>query len=81
MSRLVIDVSGEQHQQIKSMAAIHGKSIKEFVLERLFNDDEQGAWGELESILLSRIEQAERGKISDKPLKKLTEERLQARKS
>lgn len=78
MSRLVIDVSGEQHQQIKSMAAIHGKSIKEFVLERIFNHDEQDAWNELKSILLSRIEAAESGEISDKSFKQITEETLKA---
>ena len=53
MSRLVIDVSGKQHQQIKSMAALKGQSIKEFVLDRIFIDDEQDAWNELENILLA----------------------------
>ena len=34
MSRISIDVTPEQHKRLKAMAALAGKSIKEFVLER-----------------------------------------------
>jgi len=63
MSRLVIDVSGEQHQQIKALAALQGKTIKEFILEKVFSsnseeNDEKAAWAELEELLASRIQKA-----------------------
>ncbi len=57
MSRVTIEVTPEQHQHIKAMAAIQGKSIKEFVLERLFsaegNEDLQ-AWQDLKDLLRDR---------------------------
>ncbi len=33
MSRLIIDVSGDQHQKIKAQATIQGKSVNEYVLD------------------------------------------------
>ncbi|MCK5898565.1 MAG: antitoxin [Methylococcales bacterium] len=36
MSRLSIDLTSEQHQQIKILAAVQKKSIKEFILEKVF---------------------------------------------
>ncbi len=83
MSRLVIDVSGEQHQQIKALAALQGKTIKNFILEKVFTDsnadDEQNAWEELESLLAARIEEAEQKNSSTKTFEQITEEIIQAR--
>ena len=36
MSRLTIDISPEQHQSLKAMAALEGKTIRQYALERLF---------------------------------------------
>jgi len=84
MSRLVIDVSGEQHQQIKALAALQGKTIKDLILGKLFTDlgidDEQDAWHELETLLASRIEEAEQMGASTKTFEQLTEEMIKARK-
>ena len=33
--RLSIDILPEEHKQIKSIAALHGQTIKEFVLESI----------------------------------------------
>ena len=41
MSRLTIDITVQQHQALKAMAALEGKSIKNFAIERLFPVDEQ----------------------------------------
>ena len=41
MSRLVIDISPEQHRQIKAMAALSGHSIKDFVMQKLFAADSE----------------------------------------
>ncbi|MGK7875118.1 MAG: antitoxin [Xenococcaceae cyanobacterium] len=79
MSRITIDVTGEQHQQIKAMAAVQGKSIKEFVLEKLFpseSSDEEQAWQELKDMLAERIAAAERGEVSKKTFREVFEEKL-----
>ena len=69
MSRISIDVSEEQHQKIKAMAALQGKSIKNFVLDRTLNTmDEDNALAELEALLDERIHHAQKGKISNRPV-------------
>ncbi|MDY6785469.1 MAG: antitoxin [Cyanobacteriota bacterium] len=81
MSRITIDVTSEQHQQIKAMAAVQGKSIKEFVLEKLFPADageEEQAWQELKALLSERIAAAERGEVSTKTFSQVFEEKLTA---
>jgi hypothetical protein len=63
--RLSIEVTQEQHQRLKAAAALQGKSIKDYVLERTLPDlDEQAALHELESFLKPRIEAANRGGFS-----------------
>lgn len=68
MGRVSIDVTDEQHQQLKATAALSGKSIKEYVLDRAlpYTEDEKSAMRELEEFLKPRIKQATRGKFSDK---------------
>lgn len=61
MSRLTIDVTDQQHQALKALAALEGKSIKQYALERLFPSDEQQAMQELKALLQSRLAAAERG--------------------
>ncbi len=36
MSRLTIDVTDRQHQSLKALAALQGKTMKEYAIERLF---------------------------------------------
>jgi uncharacterized protein (DUF1778 family) len=38
MPRLSIDISAEDHQQLKAMAALKGQSIKDYVLSRALVD-------------------------------------------
>lgn len=59
MSRLTIDVTDQQHQALKALAALEGKSIKQYALERLFPSDEQLALQELKALLQSRLAAAE----------------------
>ena len=80
MSRLIVDVSSEQHQIIKTLAATEGKSIKDFVLERILPDSEDGeeaAWDELREILSDRLQSATRSGVSSKSVSDITEETLQ----
>jgi len=79
MSRLIVDVSSEQHQIIKTLAAIEGKSIKDFVLERILPDTEAGeaaAWDELRHILSERLRTATERGVSPKTVSEITEETL-----
>ena len=66
MSRLTIDLTEQQHQSIKAMAASQGKSIKDYAIERLIPavDDEERALGELKALLAQRLAEASRGEVS-----------------
>lgn len=66
MSRLTIDVTDQQHQALKALAALEGKSIKQYALERLFpppTSPEGQALQELKALLAERIAQAQRGEL------------------
>ena len=82
MSRLTIEITGEQHQQIKALAAMQGKSIKEYVLEKIFpaqiDAEEQHAWEELKTLLAKRIADAKQKGVSGKTVEQITEEALRA---
>lgn len=82
MSRLIIDITTEQHQRIKALAATQGKSIKEYVLEKLFSSEapeaDQEAWEELKAVLQDRISSTERRGVSTKSVAQITEETLEA---
>lgn len=57
MSRLTIDITDQQHQSLKALAALQGKTIKQYALERLFHGDADAdqAWQELKKLLGNRI--------------------------
>ena len=38
MPRLSIDITAEEHQKLKAIAALKGQSVKEFVLKRTLGD-------------------------------------------
>ncbi len=73
MSRLSIDLTPEQHQKIKAVAALQGKSIKEYVLAQILptSSDEDIALNELETLLDERIKAARAGKISKKTVEEI----------
>ncbi|HHW4675553.1 MAG TPA: antitoxin, partial [Xylella fastidiosa subsp. pauca] len=52
MSRLTIDMTDQQHQSLKALAALQGKTIKQYALERLFTGDADAnqAWTELKTL-------------------------------
>ena len=78
MSRLTIDISDQQHQSLKAMAALQGKTIRQYALERLFPDDADGekAWQELKTLLGARIDEGLAGKISGKRIGEILDEEL-----
>ena len=78
MSRLTIDISHQQHQSLKALAALQGKTIKQYALERLFpgdTDDDQ-AWQTLRSLLASRVQEGLSGKVSTKSVMDVLDDEL-----
>lgn len=70
MSRLTIDITDQQHQSLKALAALQGKTIKQYALERLFPGDADAdqAWQELKKLLGNRINNGLEGKVSTKSI-------------
>lgn len=66
MSRLSIDMTDQQHQSLKALAALQGKTIKQYALERLFPVDagEDEAFEELKTLLQQRVQEGLSGKVS-----------------
>ncbi|PRH86069.1 antitoxin [Labrys okinawensis] len=78
MSRLTIDLTDQQHQSLKALSALQGKTIKQYVLERLFPGDTDAdlAWQELKILLGDRIKAGLSGKVSGKSIDKILDEEL-----
>lgn len=78
MSRLTIDITEQQHQSLKAMAALQGKTIKQYALERLFPGDADAdqAWQALQVLLRQRVDNALAAKVSDKDVHQILEEEL-----
>jgi len=78
MSRLTIDLSDQQHQSLKALAALQGKTIKQYALERLFpgDTDADQAWQELKTLLGTRIDEGLAGKVSAKSIDEILGEEL-----
>jgi hypothetical protein len=78
MSRLTIDISEQQHQSLKALAALQGKTIRQYAIERLFPADAGAdqAWAELKALLGERIGQGLAGGISDKSIGTILDEEL-----
>ena len=78
MSRLSIEVTPEQHQQLRAIAALHGQTLQDCILERTLPHllpieslSEQEALQRLETFLRARIAVAERGEIVDDPVEQI----------
>ena len=78
MSRLTIDMTDQQHQNLKALAALQGKTIKQYALERLLPNPTEGdqAWIELKDFLNTRIEQGLNGALSQQSFDQIVEEEL-----
>lgn len=78
MSRLTIDMTDQQHQSLKALAAMQGKTIKQYALERLFpgDTDADQAWQELKTLLGDRIKSGLSGKVSGKSIDQILDEEL-----
>lgn len=80
MSRLTIDVTEQQHQSLKVMAALQGKSIREYALERLFPpaSDEEQAFRDLKALLEQRIAESQKGDVVARSMTEIAEHALKS---
>jgi hypothetical protein len=78
MSRLTIDITDQQHQSLKILAALQGKTIKQYAIERLFPADTSGdqAWQELKALLGQRIAEGLGGRTSERTVDAIVDEEL-----
>lgn len=78
MSRLTIDITDQQHQSLKALAALQGKTIKQYALERLFPGDADAdqAWQELKKLLGNRIRNGLEGNVSTKSIGDILDDEL-----
>lgn len=77
MSRISIDVTPEEHKKLKTIAALKGKSIKEYVIERTLgfsvDEDEESALRELELLLDERIKATAKRGVSRRTVEEIFE--------
>jgi hypothetical protein len=78
VSRLTIDITDQQHQNLKALAVLQGKTIKQYALERLFPGDADAdqAWKELKTLLSTRIQEGLAGGVSAKSISEVVDEEL-----
>lgn len=71
MKRISIEVTEQQSHLLKAMAALQGKSIKDFVLASTIGTDEGKALAELEALLRERAAQVEAGQVSTRTVEEI----------
>lgn len=78
MSRLTIDITDQQHQSLKALAALQGKTIKQYALERLFpgDADAERAWEELKTLMNMRVNEGLVGRLSTKTVGEILDEEI-----
>ncbi len=83
MSRISIDVTAEQHKKLKALAALQGRSIKEFVLASTLGAyGEDPALAELENLLDRRVHRATTDGVSTRTVAEVFEQaREQAKRA
>lgn len=80
MSRLTIDMTEQQHQALKAMAALEGKTIKQFTLECLFGTKKMDSTSldDIRALLAERVAQAQRGDVSQSSISDIAEQTISA---
>lgn len=81
MSRLTIDITELQHQSLKALAALEGKTIKQYTLERLFPNEDEQAWLGLKNLLETRINNGLAGLVSTKSMVDILDDELAERRA
>lgn len=82
MSRLTIEVSKEEHRKIKTLAAMKGLTIKDFVKSCIFDKErsEDKDWLAFENLLLDRISDAKNNKVIEMSMMDIARRELSSKK-
>ena len=75
--QILIDVTPELHKEISSTATSLGKSIADYIIERLTEPDEVQALKELDDFLEPRVISAKQGNFVNKSVREIASEVLQ----
>lgn len=88
MSRLSIDLTEQQHKSLKALAALQGKTIRQYAVERLFpaeahSEDmsEDEAWAALGKLLNERIAAGLAGEVSTRSVADILKAELEREQS
>ena len=84
MSRLTIDISDQQHSSLKAVAALQGKSIRQYAIERLFPDaanQDDEAWEEFKTLIQGRVASGLAGNVSARTIREIADQALQQRRN
>ena len=74
MSRITIDVTAEEHQKLKALAALQGLTIKDYVLGntiRAAKSEDEAALSELEEMLDKRIRKSNKQGASERTVSEI----------
>lgn len=76
MSRLTTNITEQQHESLKAMADLQGKTVEQHVPERLFPGDvgADQAWQDLQTLLRQRVSNARAGRISSRSVAQILDE-------
>lgn len=79
MSRLTIEVTDQQHQSLKAMAALQGKTIKAYAIGILLANtlDEDAALHELKALLTQRMAESVHGAVTAQSFSEIAEDVFQ----
>ena len=83
MSRLSIEVTPEQHQLLKALAALQGISIKDFILDKVLpqqaeEQPQNYSVKQLETLLQQRLTSAYNGNYSEQSVTDIFEQTIAA---
>lgn len=81
VSRLSIEVTPEQHQLLKAMAALQGKSIKDFILDKVLpqqvtEQPQNYSVKQLETLLEQRLTSAHNRNFSEQSVTDIFEQAI-----
>jgi len=74
MAKLTIEVDTETHKAIKTMAALQGKTMREFVLAKVFDEGKEQQFGEALTLATLRDLRASKDVIRYKSVKALMDD-------
>lgn len=68
MSRLTIDLTDQQHKTLKAIAALEGKTMRQYAVERLLpvKDELDDDWERFREFMNKRIADGLAGKVSER---------------